>query len=178
MNKKVYVLESDPEGIFWKPTMTSAKPYCHEHKVPLIEEGPFLRGLKCPVGDEVFQLKFGFQEYRKYVKEVIGDPNIKDYKVVRLDTAGSTVLAKERVEIDSAYFIESKLSDTVKGLELMIQVGKKNEKGKKVQLFVDLPAERLGFDKSTKDKHPVGLFAKVTAVFKDSKTSIKAKTEK
>jgi hypothetical protein len=59
-------------------------------------------------------------------------------------------------------------------LELMIQVGKKDG-SKKVQLFVDLPAERMGFDTGDKDRHPSGLFAEVKATFKDSDTTISDK---
>ncbi len=175
MDRKVYKIESDPEGIFWKPTKLSVKAYCEKHKVPLHEEHPLSEELECPIGDEWFTLKFKIQDYKKYVKEIIDNPDIKDYKIVRIDSQGVGVLAKERNELDSRYFIESKLSDTQKGLELMIQVGKRDSKTKKVQLFVDLPAERLGFDKSSKDKHPSGMFSKITAEFKDSSTTIASK---
>jgi hypothetical protein len=174
MDKKVYTIESDPDGIFWRPRANGLTPipYCRIHGVPLNVGHPLSTELTCPIGDEEYDLKFDYQSYSGLVKEIVNNPDIKNHKLIRIDNSGTRVIAKERIDTNPEYFIESKLSDTQKGLELMIQVGKTDKSGKKVQLFVDLPAERLGFDKSDKDKHPAGMFSEITATFKNSSTKI------
>lgn len=176
-DKTFYTIEEDPEGIVWKMPLWKNEvttPYCKEHLVPLLYDSLLSDDLECPRGDESFELKYTLQKYREYVYQVVRDGELEDLQIVRLDNKGSAVLARETNKTNPLYFIESKLSDTKKGLELMIQVGKKDG-SKKVQLFVDLPAERMGFDTSDKDRHPSGLFTEVKATFKDSSTIIEEK---
>lgn len=175
MEEKFYELEIQPEGILWKAQHPSSRPkaYCKQHLSPLHPEDP--ETLYCLKGGESFNTDVPYLALQSYARDLIFTHKLSDLKIVRIDSQGAPVLAKERNETLPGYFIESKLSDTRKGLELMVQVGKKDQSDKKVQLFVDLPAERMGFDKSSKDKHPVGLFAEVTAIFNNSISKIKKK---
>jgi hypothetical protein len=176
--KNLYYIDGDPEAVVWYvPKEGDPIAYCKEHLVPLTywdkaAVSEYMKRLECPFDQAVFQLRNITHIHRSFVKNMTNRNALKDYKVVRVEAQGTTVLAKERVETDPRYFIESKLSDTSKGLELMVQVGKRDEKGKKVQLFVVPPSRRMGFDTSDKDFHPTGLFAEVRAIFKDSETKI------
>lgn len=147
--------------------------YCLVHKVSLQTPDLFNSSrLVCPYDRAVFSLGIAYDDYQTYILDMINRDALKDLKIVRIDAEGATVLAKESIRKDPSYFIESKLTDTRKGLELMILVGKKDESGQKVQLFVDLPAQRLSFDHNAKDIHPSGLFSEIKATFKDSYTEI------
>ncbi len=176
LEEKLYELELGPDGVLWKTrkgSTTLPKPYCKEHLAPVHPEDN--ETLICLKGHESFDLWAPYTAHQGYVRDLINSQKLSELAVVRIDTEGAPVLAKEKEQTNQDYWIESKLRDTKKGLELMVQVGKRDSTGKKVQLFVDLPAERLGFDKSHKDNHPSGLFSEVRAVFKSSETEIRNK---
>lgn len=182
LEKNLYEIVGFPDGIVWELDAASlVTPHCKIHKMQLLEfptaiiiEGHLVAGdsLECPTDGQKFTLKYDIPNAKKHVQSALRANELKDYKIVRIDPEGYDVVAKEHVNLKSDFWIETKLSETAKGLQLMIQAGKKSEDGKKSQLFVDLPAQRLGFDVSSKDRHPSGLFTTVNATFRNSSTTI------
>ena len=179
-----HYLGIDPEGVVWKsskPVISlDSQPYCNKHKLPLqyvhdyVSDDEYV--LSCPEDSEEFQFKRGLYSHRKFIIMKMEAAGFKDMKVQYIDAEGNNVLAKERDELKGksgkgGYWVEAKLTDTAKGIQLMVQAGKKDN-NKKSQLFIDTPAQRLSFDKSEKDNHPSGMFTKVSAEFKDSTTEI------
>lgn len=175
-SKKFYKLEGEPEGLLWLSEYSDRKPiaYCERHQLPLEIDWEWdeEKMLFCPFDNEHFQIKNSLETHEKLVLGMIYKDSLQDLKIVRIDSEGSTILAKERVNIIKEYWIETKVSNTRTGVQIMIQVGKRDESGKKVQMFVDAPRQRLSFDISDKDLHPAGVFSKVTAEFKDAVTMI------
>ena len=175
--KKFYEIEGYADGLIWLAQYSNRnlEPYCNTHRVKLVETWIPRKSsyhLSCPKDNQVFYLNNSVEITLDLARQEIFETDLKDLDIVRIDPQGYQVLAKESIKKDPRYWIESKLSDTSKGLQLMVQVGKKTEEGKKVQLFVEPPSKRLGFDKSAKDQHPSGLFTEVNAKFKDSQTTI------
>lgn len=92
----------------------------------------------------------------------------KDVEIVNLDW-DLVRIQREWIK-DEDYRIDAKITKNKKDqLQLMVMAWSKNTKDK-VQLFLDPTNEKLSFDQN--DSHPKEIFAKVTATFKDSKTSM------
>jgi hypothetical protein len=175
--ERLYELEGDAPGLVWlaKYSDLQPKPYCKQHRLKLIRHPGRHGYLMCAEDKEVFKLRLDWVHDADLARQKIFNQAIEELELVRIDPLGYQVLAKETVKKNPDYWLEAKLSNTAKGLQLMVQVGKKNESGQKVQLFVEPAAKRIDFDQSEKDIHPVGLFSLVTAEFKNSKTTIKNK---
>jgi hypothetical protein len=176
-DKKFYEIEGYPEGLIWLAQFSNRnpEPYCKEHTVKLVKTWVGRVGayhFSCPKDNEVFFLNNTVEIISDLARQEIFETDLKELEIVRIDPGGYQVLAKESIKKDPRYWIEAKLSDTSKGLQLMVQAGKRDGDGKKVQLFVEPPSKRLGFDKSSKDQHPNGLFTEVKATFKDSTSTI------
>jgi hypothetical protein len=176
----LFHFEHDPDGIVWlQPKQRSyadVSLYCDEHRVPLSTTRGALTAI-CPVDSKFFKFSGSVYQQTKLANSLVTRERegLRKLKVARIDAGGNAVLAKEHKELNDQYWIDVKLSEATKGLEVMIQAGKRDKLNKKVQLFVDLPNQRLGFDRSSKDNHPTGLFTEVVAKFKDSATIIKKK---
>jgi hypothetical protein len=181
--EKFYEFPEDPDGLIWlvKDPIKTPRPYCNKHRVRLVPEPmsfnfPKDLILVCPQDSEQFRTLHGLRIAANLVSQKVFNTRLRDLKVVRIDPDGYQVLAKETVAKNPLYWIDAKLSNTSRGLQLMIQAGKKNKKGEKVQLFVEPAAKRMDFDRNGKDIHPNGVFAIVTAEFKESTTTISDKT--
>ena len=174
--KKFYKLEGEPEGLRWLSQFSDKAPipYCEQHEIRLEidQDDHYRETLFCPFDRKEFALRNTILVQEKMALGMIYKNSIKDLEVIRIDSEGSRVLAKEKVKLLEEYWIETKVSNTAAGVQIMIQIGKRDESGKKVQLFVDPPRERLSFDSNDKDIHPAGIFSKVTSQFKDSVTII------
>lgn len=178
MEKRLYELEGDIKGLVWLAQYSNRPPeaYCKHHRLKLVMNGNYIGYLICPEDKERFDLRFNYEsEDAELARQKIFRDEVDNLELVRIDPQGYRVLAKETIRQNPNYWIESKLSNTSKGLQLMVQVGKKNDSGEKVQLFVEPSAKRIDFDRSEKDIHPTGIFTKITADFKDSKTTITKK---
>ncbi|MBA2279117.1 hypothetical protein H0V99_01585 [Candidatus Saccharibacteria bacterium] len=173
---KFLIVETDPEDIMWL-LVTGAPPraYCKKHTVPLEIAYDIFEVTFCPVDKKEFSFTNEYSIQQRLVEHLGNREALSKLKFVRLDSEGSRVIARESVDLLEEWWIEAKASDTSSGVQLMVQIGKRNESGKKVQLFVDTPRQRLGFDFSDKDTHPAGKLAEVVVTFKDSVTIIKAK---
>lgn len=175
-DKKFYELQGDPPGLVWLAQYSNRDTiaYCKKHRVQL-EMGDDVDELYCPDDNELFTLKNELSVIEKLARQKIFNDDVKDLEIIRIDPEGYQVIAKESIKKDPDFWVEAKLSNTSKGLQLMVQVGKKDESGEKVQLFVEPAARRMDFDRNGKDIHPVGVFTKVIAEFKDSSSSITGK---
>jgi hypothetical protein len=174
-DKKIYQFLGDPEDFCWLYDGFFAVPSCSKH---LIELGWYPKNdynspydLACKICKiRIHNEIDNFTDLKSFGKQRIEAQSLKDLQRIFIDEEGSAVLAREKIEKDPNYFVDAKLSNTSRGLQLMVIAGRKDENGKKVQLFVE--PGRMSFDHNRKDQHPTGLFAKVEATFKDSKTSI------
>lgn len=177
LEKKFYELTGDPPGLVWLAQYSNRPPeaYCKKHRIKLVI-GDDVDELYCPEDNKSFTLKNEIAVIEELARQKIFRNDVKDLQLVRIDPEGYQVLAKETISKDPSFWVETKLSNTARGLQLMIQVGKKDKSGNKVQLFVEPAAKRMDFDRSGSDVHPVGLFSKVTAEFKDSSTVIADKS--
>jgi len=92
----------------------------------------------------------------------------KDVEIINID--GELIRVQQEEKRNDNYWVDVKISKNKKDeLQLMILAGSKKSKDK-VQLFLDPKNERLSFDQN--NDHPRGIFAKVIAIFKNSKTEI------
>lgn len=168
----LYHINGDPKNLYWYMQDNWPIPFCKKHNMGMIGTDHFDR-IRCEDCVEPVTLRARLHIYQQYVKRKIeGRTLARHFKPVRIDTDGSTVLADERREIGEEYFVESKLSDTDGGLQLMIIAGKRDGDSKKVQLFVEPGTKRLNFDRNSQDQHPAGIFTIVKATFKGSSQTI------
>lgn len=175
MEKKFYELEGDVPGLVWLAQFSDLLPeaYCKHHRLKLVRDRNYLGYLLCPEDKERFDLRFEIEkDDAELARQKIFKTGVEELDLVRIDPMGYQVLAKETTKKNPDYWIESKLSNTSRGLQLMVQVGKKDSSGEKVQLFVEPAAKRIDFDRGGKDIHPTGIFTSVTAEFKNSKSTI------
>ncbi|OGY35231.1 MAG: hypothetical protein A3D99_00990 [Candidatus Andersenbacteria bacterium RIFCSPHIGHO2_12_FULL_45_11] len=92
----------------------------------------------------------------------------KDAEIINID--GDLIRVQREEKKDEDYWIDVKISKNKKDeLQLMVLAGSKKGQDK-VQLFLDPHNERLSFDQN--NHHPKEIFAKVIAIFKNSKTEI------
>jgi hypothetical protein len=174
--KKFYELEGDAPGLVWLAQYSNINPeaYCKRHRLKLVFDD--YHTLICPDDREEFRLRFDYEEEdADLARQKIFRNGVKELDIVRIDPEGYQVLAREQNRKNPNYWIDAKLSNTSRGLQLMVQVGKKDATGEKVQLFVEPAARRIDFDRNGHDIHPTGIFAKVTAEFKDSQSTISSK---
>lgn len=169
-----YELAGDAPGLLWfgQGRGVDPIPYCKTHRVALILYQHRPPRLQCPEDLEMFKLRINLVTDTSLARQKIYSEDLRNLPIVRIDPQGYEVLAREINKKDPRYWVDAKLSDTGKGLQLMVQAGKRNVDGKKVQLFVDLPAKRMSFDYNAKDQHPSGLFTTLNAEFKDTETTI------
>lgn len=176
VEKKFYDITGYPPGVIWLAQFSDRDPlpYCKKHIVKLNDyPDMYVDGiLYCPKDRETFTFHTSVEVATNLARQEIFDSNLKQLEVVRIDPEGYQVLARELNKKDPRYWIDVKLSETSKGLQLMVQAGKRNKDDQKVQLFVEPSAKRLGFDQGAKDQHPNGIFKEVRAIFKDSQTVI------
>lgn len=177
MERKFYTFDTDPEGLIWLPsTMRGASPegYCRTHQVPVaLGRTDYGRErVYCPIDQENFPIRNDYNVQRQAAYHLINRDAIKDLKLVRIDSEGTEVLAKERNREHTDYWVDAKLQNTPQGVLLIVQAGKRDKAGKKVQLFIDPPRGMIRFDISEKDQHPSGLFTEVRARFKSSESTI------
>ena len=172
--KKFYRFDNNPEGIVWLVYGMNAQAYCDEHKVPIRSREYYDHDeTYCPVDQRAFSFRnASLLEEQNLVIDLLDREHIKDLPVIRVDSEGVDVVAKEKIKLVDEYWIEGKVMDTAKGIQAMIQFGRRSSP-EKVQLFVDPGRQRVGFDLSDKDKHPAGVFSEVKVTFKDSVTIIK-----
>lgn len=173
MEKKFYELAGDPDGLVWLAQYSNRNPdaYCKKHRIRLLA-GDDTDELYCPEDEAHFILKNEISVIEELARQKIFRDEVKDLQIVSIDPEGYQVVAKETVKKDPNFWVEAKLSNTSRGLQLMVQVGKKDGSGEKVQLFVEPAARRMDFDRGGSDIHPTGLFSRVVADFKDSKITI------
>lgn len=127
--------------------------------------------LSCPKCDFKTSLDNSFHEKRKDVLKIMNSDYWEDAEVINID--GEMIKVGKEVVKDPDYWIEAKISKSVKGVkQLMVLVGSK-KKQDKTQLFIDIDNEKLSFDQN--DKHPKELLTKVTAEFKESKSKMELK---
>ncbi len=176
---QMFEILGDTEGVLWFGRYSDEEPipYCKEHRKKLLSSY-YERNLICPKDRRQFVLGNSFHTHAEFIRQEIFDTDMKELQVVRIDPDGYQVISKETTEKHPEFWVESKLSNTSKGLQLMVQVGKKDGSGEKVQLFVEPAAERMDFDRGGSDIHPSGVFTEVTAVFKNSSTNFEAKKKK
>lgn len=99
---------------------------------------------------------------------VLDSLKYRDAEIVNID--GELIRIQRKEEKDNDYWIDTKISKNKKGeLQLMVLAGSKKDDDK-VQLFLDPKNERLSFDQN--NDHPKEIFAKVTAVFKSSRSEM------
>jgi hypothetical protein len=174
---KFYELEGDDQGLVWFAQFSNRQPvpYCKKHRLVLIQDPMSFRQLKCPEDNKIFRLRNNLPQDKELARQKIFHKAVEELELVRIDPEGYQVVAKETVKNDPAFWIEAKLSNTSRGLQLMIQAGKRDQSGKKVQLFVEPASKRMDFDRNGNDIHPSGMFTRVTAEFKDTKSEISKK---
>jgi len=102
---------------------------------------------------------------------VMDSLNYKDAEIINID--GELIRVKREKKKDKDIWIDAKISKNKKGeSQLMVLAGSKKSKDK-TQLFLEPKNERLAFDQN--NDHPSRVFAKVVAVFKNSKSEIHSK---
>ena len=177
MDKTFFELTGDPKGLIWLAEYSNRAPmaYCKKHRIKLVI-GDDVDELYCPEYNEEFSLRNDISVIEELARQKIFKDDVKDLQLVHIDPEGYQVIAKETVKSNPDFWVEAKLSETARGLQLMVQVGKKDESGEKVQLFVEPAAKRMDFDRGGNDIHPAGIFTKVTAEFTDSKSTISKKS--
>lgn len=177
-DKKFYELSGDAPGLVWLAQYSHDEPkaYCKKHRLKLVRDRSYIGYLICPENLERFNLRFQFEDQDADLahQKIFGE-NLKNLELVRIEPEGYEVVARELNKKNPDYWVDSKLSNTSKGLQLMVQVGKRDGSGKKVQLFVEPAAKRIDFDRSGSDIHPTGIFAEVIAKFKDAESTISQK---
>ncbi|HEX5395264.1 MAG TPA: hypothetical protein VFW52_02875 [Candidatus Saccharimonadales bacterium] len=176
--KKFFELEGDSKGLIWLAHFSNNPPvpYCKKHRLVLIRDVMDVKLLKCPEDSERFTLRHHLAQDAELARQKIFHDSVENLELVRIDPEGYQVVAKETLRKDPNFWIEAKLSNTSKGLQLMVQTGKKDQSGEKVQLFVEPAAKRMDFDRGGSDIHPSGIFTKVVADFKDTSVEIADKT--
>ena len=125
---------------------------------------------RCPKQRCNFEiiLDKSIEEKEKDFLDVLESLNYKDAEIINID--GELISVQKEEQKDKDYWIEAKLSKNKKGqVQLMVLAGSKKQKDK-TQLFLDPSNEKLTFDQN--NDHPKKFFAKVIAVFKDSKSEI------
>lgn len=92
----------------------------------------------------------------------------KNAEIINID--GELIKIQRTEQTDKNYWIDAKLSKNQKGdVQLMILAGNKENKSK-TQLFIDPKNEKVSFDQN--NDHPEKVFAKVSAIFKQSQSTI------
>ncbi len=176
---KYYEFSDEPiQGIKWLyygPNHTY--PACMIHGTKLFVDEYYFECKQC---GQIFQIPHNFKttkEYMSFGEEQIAAAQRKrgGIKTVRVDSEGRTILAEEHKQLDPRYFIDAQLADTQKGLELIVEVGKRNDTGQKVQLFVEPTQQHLSSSTTDKAKNQAGIFTRITAQFKNSSTTIEQK---
>ncbi len=126
--------------------------------------------IKC---DFKITLLKSLEDYALDVLDIIETWKYKDAEVINLE--GDLIrIGREEVK-DNDCWIDAKLSKNNKGeVQLMVMAGHKKIDDK-VQLFIDPKNERLAFDQN--NRHPSEIFSKVTAVFRNSSSEIRLKSE-
>lgn len=100
--------------------------------------------------------------------DIVESQKYKDAQIINLD--GELIRIQRAQVTDSDYWIDVKISKNKKDeLQLMVLAGSKSDKTK-AQLFLDPKNEKLSFDQN--NDHPMEIFSKVTATFKNSKAEI------
>lgn len=167
------------EGVFWSvDALTTRGPIvkarCPVDKCELNVDSKYKSHLSCPKCDFQIRLNKSFYEKKDDALKIMQSDYFKDAEIVNID--GEMIKINKEVIKDSDYWIETKVSKSIKGVkQLMVLVGSKKETDK-TQLFLDIDNEKLSFDQ--KDKHPREILAKVVAEFKESKSEIELKEGK
>lgn len=166
-------------GVFWSlEGITNHGPIvrarCPNDRCELNMNSKYRTLLSCPKCDFKITLDKSYYEKQEDAAKIMNSDYWKDAEIVNID--GEMIKINKEVIKDSDYWIEAKVSKSIKGVkQLMVLVGSKKETDK-TQLFLDIDNEKLSFDQ--KDKHPKEILAKVTAEFKESKSEIELKEEK
>lgn len=144
-------------------------PHCHceiEKSRELYSAGEFK--YKCIDCDFKITLDREINDLTRYMLKVYEAQTFKDAEIISIDN--ELIKVQRKYEKDDDYWIDAKISKNRKGeLQLMVLAGS-NKETDKSQLFLEPAHERLAFDQN--NKHPREIFAKVEAIFKNSKSRI------
>ncbi len=172
MQNKLYMWE----GVFWSvDALTARRPIvkarCPVDKCELNIDPKYKSHLSCPKCDLQIRLNKSFYEKKDDALKIMQSNYFKDAEIVNID--GEMIKINKEVIKDSDYWIEAKVSKSIKGVkQLMILIGSRKEKDK-TQLFIDIDNEKLSFDQN--NKHPKEILTKVVATFKDTESKIERK---
>lgn len=102
------------------------------------------------------------------LSSIVESKKYSDAEIVNID--GDLISVQRSTIKDSDYWVDVKISKDKKDkLQLMVLAGSKKDK-EKTQLFLDIDNQKLSFDQN--NYHPIEVFAKVVATFKDSSSTI------
>lgn len=162
-------------------------PLCPDHNLRMTpyaqynyDRGGDAYNLQCAEGPHVIRIPRKFRDEKRYVLDSIDARIFKEMEFVDIDGELTPIIKKRVTSEDEKYFVEIRMKESKKGLQVVVYAGEK-EKGKKekTQIFIDPKHKRLSFDQ--KDLHPNDIFLELKATFDDGsvhtmKKSIKKKT--
>ncbi len=127
----------------------------------------------CSRCDFKVTLSKPIEEKANDILDIVESQKYKDAEIVNID--GELIKVQREQAVDSDYWADVKISKNKKGeVQLMVLAGSRKDKDK-AQLFIDPKNEKVSFDQN--NNHPIEIFSKVTAIFRNStsKTTLKDK---
>lgn len=122
----------------------------------------------CARCDFKITLNKPIEEKADDLMDIIESQKYRDAEIINID--GELIKVQREEVVDSDYWADVKISKNKKGeIQLMVLAGSKKNKDK-TQLFIDPKNEKVSFDQN--NDHPVNIFSKVTATFKNSNSKI------
>lgn len=122
----------------------------------------------CSRCDFKITLSKSIEEKASDLIDIVESLKYQDAEIINID--GELVRVQRDQVTDFEYWVDVKISKNKKDeVQLMVLAGSKNDKNK-TQLFIDPKSEKLSFDQN--NHHPIEIFSKVTAIFKNSKSKI------
>ena len=171
MSQELYRLD----GVLWDRS-TKPNPYCPKHKLEMdpytYDEGDPSEykydHLRCEECSDDYIIPRDITEEQKYVGRKLKSRELKDIKVLNLDDEAVPIAESKVISKDKKYFVKAILTESKVGRRLVVYAGERGKQNK-TQIFVEPSIKRLAFDQ--KDLHPLEIFAKLEATFKNGDTS-------
>ena len=155
------------DGVHWHISPSrNIQPLCpiHNLRLKVYSNNLSYAYLSCAECVEKYYLPREYNAQCEYILDKIDSKIFKNMKTINLDDEAIPLAETKLLSKDEKYFVTGLLTKSKVGLRLIVYAGEKGS-SEKSQIFVEPEIKRLAFDQ--KNLHPMDIFAKVEATFKD-----------